>query len=55
MAIPRTNEEREPLAVPRQGIPPLAQLLRRLKLCRTEFAGWSPECARKSEKEFLHP
>jgi hypothetical protein len=49
------NEERERLAGPRQGISPLVQLLRRLKLCPAEFAEWPPECARKSEKEFLHP
>ena len=39
MAIPQMNEELAPLAAPRRGIPPLAQLLRRLKLCREEFAG----------------
>jgi hypothetical protein len=48
------NEERERLAAPRQGSPLLAQLLRRLKHCREEFAGWRPEYAHKSAKEFLH-
>jgi hypothetical protein len=39
MAIRQMNEERAPLAAPRPEIPQLAQLLRRLKLCREEFAG----------------